>query len=57
MPSFASAGCQDVRFSDGSRFCFDIKKINSSTFEAQISSNTTSSALSCALTLPNNRVV
>jgi hypothetical protein len=57
IPSFASAGCQDVRFSDGSRFCFDIKKINSSTFEAQISSNTTSSALSCALTLPNNRVV
>ena len=53
----ASASCQDIRFSDGSRFCFDIKKIDSRTFEAQVSSKSTSSSISCNLTLPNNRSV
>ena len=53
----ASASCQDIRFSDGSRFCFDIKRINSSTFEAQVSSKSTSSSISCNLTLPDNRSV
>ena len=53
----ASASCQDVRFSDGSRFCFDIRKIDSKTFEAQVSSKSTSSSISCTLTLPNNRTV
>jgi hypothetical protein len=57
LPSFASAGCQEVRFSDGNRFCFDIRKINSSTFEAQVSSKSMSTSLSCVLTLPNNRSV
>jgi hypothetical protein len=53
----ASASCQDIRFNDGSRFCFDIKKVNSSTYDAQVSSKSTSSSISCSLTLPNNRVV
>ena len=53
----ASASCQDIRFSDGSRFCFDIKKVDSKTFDAQVSSKSTSSSISCTLTLPNNRTV
>ena len=53
----ASASCQDIRFNDGSRFCFDIKKVNSSTYDAQVSSKSTSSSISCSLTLPNNRTV
>jgi hypothetical protein len=57
IPMSASASCQDIRFSDGSRFCFDIKRINSSTFEAQVSSKSTSSSISCNLTLPDNRSV
>ena len=57
LPMSASASCQDIRFNDGSRFCFDIKKVNSSTYDAQVSSKSTSSSISCSLTLPNNRVV
>ena len=53
----ASASCQDIRFSDGGRFCFDIKRIDSKTFEAQVSSKSTSSSISCTLTLPNNKTV
>ena len=57
LPMSASASCQDIRFNDGSRFCFDIKKVNSSTYDAQVSSKSTSSSISCSLTLPNNRTV
>lgn len=55
--SSASASCQDIRFSDWNRFCFDIVKVNSSTFEAQTSSVSTSTSLSCTLRLPNNNEI
>ena len=42
---------------DGNRFCFDIKKINSNTYEAQTSSMSVTSTPSCTLKLPNNREV
>ena len=57
FPAFASASCQDIRFSDWNHFCFDIKKVNSTTFEAQVSSKSVSTSLSCVLTLPNDKSI
>ena len=57
--TFASADCQEIRFSNGEKFCFDIQKISSERFRASISktSLSTLSDLSCNLTLPNKTQV
>ncbi len=53
------AGCQDIRFSNGDNFCFDLQKIGSERFQSKITSSSlqSSSDLSCNLTLPNGSQV
>ena len=57
--AFASAACQDIQFTDGQKFCFDIQKLNADRFQARISSSNLKSLseLSCRLKLPNGNEV
>lgn len=53
-----SAACQEIRFSDGQSFCFDLQKLETDRFQAKISSlNVDTKELSCKLTLPNERSI
>ena len=53
--AFAAAECQEIRFSNGDKFCFDLQKIGSERFQSRVTSSSLSSKsdLSCRLTLPN----
>ena len=53
--AFAAAECQEIRFSNGDKFCFDLQKVGSERFQSRITSSSLSSKsdLSCRLTLPN----
>lgn len=59
LGSHASADCQEIRFSNGEKFCFDIEKISTERFRTRISNSSlgTFSDLSCKLTLPNSTQV
>ena len=57
--AFAAAECQEIRFSNGDKFCFDLQKVGSERFQSRITSSSLSSNsdLSCRLTLPNGSQV
>ena len=57
--AFAVAECQEIRFSNGDKFCFDLQKVGSERFQSRITSSSLSSNsdLSCRLTLPNGSQV
>ena len=57
--AFAAAECQEIRFSNGDKFCFDLQKIGSERFQSRVTSSSLSSKsdLSCRLTLPNGSQV
>lgn len=55
LTAISAAECQEIRFSNGEKFCFDLQKVATERFQAKTSNSSVSafSDLSCSLRLPN----